>query len=789
MKSFSQYYEEFSQELVSKYGDSAPTIARFLDYTLPNPEIIQLFKKYNTDVKKLSLDLKDYLKNHEYQLTIKTSSSGYFEDDMEDLFSIMGGRLRNRPRYSTKEMPTPQGQPLILLFQKIAKRSAQIEQEKFLKQLQENPGNQFAMNQVEISYSSLLRATLEVCSKDPGGMPLYKIIKDSGFQISNFISDDQKFKTDKPGIIEELCENLNEKALEGEIFPVIGREVEVDRVINILKKIRKNNPILVGPAGVGKTAIAEGLALKIIKGEVPEFLKKAVIYNLQVMNLVKGTEFRGKFEQKISDLLEEFKTLEKRGNVFPILFIDEIHTIMGAGNNSSLDFANMIKPALARGDLRTIGATTTDEYHEFIKTNAALERRFYPVIVNEPSEADTFHMLNGLKDKYEAKHQVKYLESSLQRAIELSQEWVPENRLPDKAFDLIDEAGVICYRNGKKTVEPDDVAKALAKAKNLDYESIVQSEKGKLSPIEPQIKKIIFGQDHAVSAVSKVVEKHRAGLNAKDKPVGAFLFCGPTGTGKTELAKQVASKMKAYFHRIDMSEYMEPHSVSKLLGAPAGYIGYNHGSSLTKILGEHPKTVLLLDEIEKAHPQIWNILLQAMDNAKITDSKGQSISLKNVLIIMTSNAGSQTMMQKNIGIGGGEKISEGLVEINRIFPPEFRARLNSNGAIIFNSLSKELMEKILEKELKFLQESRLNSLKIKLELSNEVKEFLVAQAVSKNLGARPLKEMLEDKIVDPLVEEILYGKLKENKNSTKVKVELKNQEVILDLIGLKGKKE
>lgn len=780
MKSFNQMYEAFSGVVEALYGDAVPTTARFLHYVLKNEaEALALVEKYGGAGKDLESALAVHIKSKEVGLVNKYHTPNFVDQDDFDHFLEKTFGLRNKHALYSRESLTPEAQAQVKLFQKIVNRSIQIEQTKFMQQLQSNPTSQFAMNQLEISWASFLHAFLEVCSKDPAGAKIYKIFQEGGFKIKEFIQDDQKSKTERPGIIEELCENLNAKAKSGDLFPVIGRENEVDRVINILKKVRKNNPILVGPAGVGKTAIVEGLALKIVKGEVPEFLKNAVVYNLQVMNLIKGTEFRGKFEQKISDLLEEFKSLEERGQVFPILFIDEIHTIMGAGNNSSLDLANMLKPALARGELRTIGATTTDEYHEFIKENSALERRFYPVIVNEPSEADTFFMLQGLKDRYEQKHQVQYTETALAKAISLAQEWVPENRLPDKAFDLVDEAGVICYRSGKKIVEPDDIAKALAKAKNLDYESIVDSEKSKLQPIAPQIKQVIFGQDEAVDAVSKVVEKHRAGLSPKDKPVGAFLFCGPTGVGKTELAKQIAEKMKAYFHRIDMSEYMEPHSVSKLLGAPAGYIGYNHGSSLTKILSEHPKTVLLLDEIEKAHPQIWNILLQAMDNAKITDSKGHSISLKNVLIIMTSNAGSQTMMQKSLGIGSVEKISEGVAEINKIFPPEFRARLNHNGPIVFKSLSKELMLKILNKEILLLQNTRFSGAQINLQIEPAVVTYLVEEGYQKNLGARPLKEMLEERIVDPIVQELLYGRFKGQAGIKKVTAKLVDGQIKL----------
>jgi ATP-dependent Clp protease ATP-binding subunit ClpA len=780
MKTFSQLYQEFNQNLSGLYQDNTPTTARFLLFSLADEEVKKFFIKYGAKPEGLVKDLKKLIKDTEQDLVGTFNHPHSLDDDLGEVFESFG--FRSRTFNMQRRGLTITGQAQISLLQRIAKRAVQIEQGKFMQSLQENPGNQFATNSVEISYASFLRSFLEVASKDATGVAVYNLVKTHGFKIDEFLKDDEKRKSDKPGIIEEMCENLNEKAQAGELFPVIGREVELDRVINILKKIRKNNPILVGQAGVGKTAIAEGLAVKIVKGEVPEFLKNAVIYNLQVMNLVKGTEFRGKFEQKISDLLEEFKALEARGQVFPILFIDEIHTIMGAGNNSSLDLANMLKPALARGELRTIGSTTTDEYHEFIKANSALERRFYPVVVNEPSEKDTFHMLMGLKDRYEAKHQVEYSEASLAKAIQLAADWVPENHFPDKAFDLIDEAGVICYRAGKNTVEPDDIARALAKAKNLDYESIVDAEKNKLQPIGPQIKQVIFGQDQAVDAVAKVVEKHRAGLGSKDKPVGAFLFCGPTGTGKTELAKQIADKMKAYFYRIDMSEYMEPHSVSKLLGAPAGYIGYNHGSSLTKVLSEHPKTVLLLDEIEKAHPQIWNILLQAMDNAKITDSKGQSISLKNVLIIMTSNAGSQTMTQRTLGIGMGEgetKISEGVAEIYRIFPPEFRARLNGNGPVIFNSLSKELMGKILMKEIEVLQSSRLNHSKIKLTIAPELVEYLISEGFNRKLGARPLKELLEEKVVDPLVNELLYGKLKELKKTKTVTATLVDGQIQL----------
>lgn len=765
-------FQDLKDNIKKLYNNSnILTLNKYIHHSLNYNEVQELILKYKGNFKKIQTDLFEHI-NH-YESEIKKSSVRKRKAEPNDIFQdFFGGGNFEEIFETLNPDQIYQDQDLIYLF-KLAQR---YELNRLKRQIQDT--GEIAQPD-DISVYSLLRAVIEIAKSQQKYAYLFKILKDSGLDIEKFIKDDNLGKSRNKKLIAELCTNLNLKAKEDKVQAVIGRDLEVEQLINILKKAKKNNPVLVGKAGVGKTAIVEGLAKRIVDGDVPVALKNAVIYELRVMDMVKGTSFRGQFEQKMSDLLEEFKDLESSET--PILFIDELHTIMGAGSGGSggLDFSNIIKPALARGELRTIGATTTDEWFKFIKENPALDRRFIPVTVKEPSNEDTLKILEGSLPYYEKTHGVKYEKGTLERAIELSQQFIVDNALPDKAFDLIDYAGAMSAVKGKKQVEIEDVEYALARHKNIDLDSIMESRRDNLEPIAPKIKEVIFGQDLAIEKVCRTVEKSLAGLNPPDKPYGAFLFTGPTGTGKTELAKQIAKFMKASFTRLDMSEFQEAHSVAKLIGAPAGYIGYDNGSSLSKIINENPRTVLLLDEMEKAHPDVYKLFLQVMDYGKLTDSKGKEINFRNVLLIMTSNAGTH-VKSKTIGLNLEKESSMiNQSEIERIFSPEFRARLTGNGPVEFNSLTKPILLKIVYKYVSDIQKDRLDKLKIKLDLSTEVANKISELGLKKDLGARPIKDYIENQIVEPLTDLVLFGKLKNLTKEKIVKVVLDGDQIKL----------
>jgi ATP-dependent Clp protease ATP-binding subunit ClpA len=718
------------------YTDILPTVARVTHFALNYPEAETLVKKYGGDFMQIKHHLLLYINQRQNNLSKIVSQ-------MVD--PRFGQLQENKQLMPLNEL----ARVLHEEFQVITKNAYDIEIKKIMDKSSKNP-NLSAMNTInpEVTMSSYLRAIFE--SLDGNNIDLKEIFEREKFQVKRFLEDDRKGKSETKGVLKEYCQNLNELALEGKIFPAIGREKELNRTMNILKKLRKNNPILVGEAGVGKTAIVEGLALQITRGDVPDFLKNAVIYNLQVMNMVKGTQFRGQFEERMSQLLEEFKELEESGEIFPILFIDEIHTIMGSGNGNSLDFSNIIKPALARGTLRTIGSTTNEEWHKFIKENTALDRRFYPVKIKEPSKKDTYKMIQGIKHYYENAHDVVYTDEAINKSIELSDEYLTQMKFPDKAIDLLDEAGVISYRQEKEFVNEIEVKTALvALHPSITMESL--EKKYDDEKAEEFLRRQIYGQEEAIKKVSIVIDKYKSGLKEKDKPIGSLLFSGPTGTGKTEMAKLLAEYTKAYFHRVDMSEFMEAHSVSKFLGAPAGYVGYDNGSSLGKVLIENPKTVLLLDEIEKAHPNVLDILLQVMDHSRLIDSKGKTINFNNVLLIMTSNVGGVSMITNSIGFSREKKNPSN--DIKKFFKPEFLGRLTGSGPILFNQLSHDDLGLIFDNEIKkFEQRSDIH-----LKVAKSMKDHIVKIAEGKGLGARPIKDLIEELIVTPLSQEILYG--------------------------------
>jgi len=554
----------------------------------------------------------------------------------------------------------------------------------------------------------------------------------------------------------------------GKIDPVVGRIDEIERVMQTLCRRKKNNPLLVGEPGVGKTAIAEGLALKISEGEVPEIIKDSKVFALDMGALVAGTKYRGDFEKRLKGIISELSQMNDA-----ILFIDEIHTMVGAGATSggSMDASNLLKPALARGDLKCIGATTYAEYRNFFDKDKALSRRFAKIDVEEPSVEDTFIILKGIQHKYEEYHNIKFTDASLQSAIDLSVKYLHDRFLPDKAMDIIDEVGAHFMLKGVSgvMVKPRDIEESMAKIMKLPSTVIGTDDTKKLKTMEKDLSSHIIGQDEAIKALSTAIKRSYAGLNADNKPIGSFLFVGPTGVGKTALATQLAETMHVHFERLDMSEYMEAHTISRLVGAPPGYVGYEQGGLLTEMIKKHPHTVLLLDEIEKAHPDIMNILLQVMDGAKLTDNNGVVSDFKNVILIMTSNIGT-----KEANVMGFNKDSSVKTDkaIQAFFSPEFRNRLS--GIIEFNTLSLETLITIVDRELDKLN-VLLKPKKVTVKLSKKAKEYLANEGYDERYGARHIARVIDEKVKESLTDEILFGKLKKGGS---VKVDYKKN--ILD---------
>ncbi|SLM29131.1 ATPase and specificity subunit of ClpA-ClpP ATP-dependent serine protease, chaperone activity [Desulfamplus magnetovallimortis] len=552
--------------------------------------------------------------------------------------------------------------------------------------------------------------------------------------------------------------NLLEKAEKGRIDPLIGRENETDRAMQVLCRRRKNNPVFVGDPGVGKTAIAEGIALKAFKGEVPEFLASSEMYSLDMGALLAGTKYRGDFEQRLKDVID---ALESKENA--LLFIDEIHTVVGAGATSSgsLDASNILKPALSTGTIRCVGSTTYEEFKNYFEKDRALSRRFEKIEVPEPSVDETIEILKGLKHCYEEHHQLNYTDEALESAAKLSAKHINDRFLPDKAIDVIDETGSLIRLSGnarRKNVLAGDIEKTVAKMAKIPPTSVTSTDRSNLENLEKKLSQVIFGQDNALSLLCTSIKRSRAGLSAPGRPIGSFLFTGPTGVGKTEVAKQLASNMGVKFLRFDMSEYMEKHSVSRLIGAPPGYIGFEQGGILTDNIRKNPHCVLLLDEIEKAHLDLFNILLQVMDYATLTDNNGKSADFRNVVIIMTSNAGAREMTSNKIGFGDQLKdvTSKGMKAVEKTFSPEFRNRLDS--IVQFNPLSHETMELIVDKGMKELKELLANK-NVSLKYTPKVRSWLAEKGFDPKFGARPLDRVIQTNIKDVLTDQILFGAL------------------------------
>lgn len=587
--------------------------------------------------------------------------------------------------------------------------------------------------------------------------------------ISKTHSNEEKAKSEEAGAegadakeqqasaLEQYTVNLNAQAKEGKIDPLIGREGEVERVIQVLCRRRKNNPLLVGEAGVGKTAIAEGLAWRIEQKDVPEILAESVVYSLDMGALLAGTKYRGDFEQRLKAVLKQLKS-----NHNAVLFIDEIHTLIGAGSASggTLDASNLLKPALATGQLKCIGATTYSEYRGIFEKDHALSRRFQKVEVNEPTVAQTIEILKGLKSRFEEHHGVKYSSSAISAAAELSAKYINDRHLPDKAIDVIDEAGaaqrILPASRRKKTVGKNEVEDIIAKIARIPTQTVSSDDRAQLKHLERTLKNVVFGQDPAIEALSAAIKMARSGLGKPDKPIGSFLFSGPTGVGKTEVAKQLAFSLGIELIRFDMSEYMERHAVSRLIGAPPGYVGYDQGGLLTEAINKKPHAVLLLDEIEKAHPDIFNILLQVMDHGTLTDNNGRKADFRNIIIIMTTNAGADALQKRSIGFSDAHQPGDEMAEIKRMFTPEFRNRLDA--IVSFAPLNEEIILRVVDKFLMAL-EDQLHEKKVEIVFSDELRKHLAKKGFDPVMGARPMARLIQDTIRKALADELLFGRL------------------------------
>ena len=583
-------------------------------------------------------------------------------------------------------------------------------------------------------------------------------------------------KEKKETALDQFCVNLNEKAMAGKVDPLIGRGPEVDRTIQILCRRSKNNPLYVGDPGVGKTAIAEGLARKIVEGEVPEVLQNAVIYSLDMGALLAGTRYRGDFEERLKQVVNELEKMPEA-----VLFIDEIHTVIGAGATSggAMDASNLLKPALSGGTIRCIGSTTYKEFRNHFEKDRALLRRFQKIDVNEPTVEDTIKILKGLRTAFEEHHKVKYTPDAIKTAVELSARYINDRKLPDKAIDVIDEVGamqmLVPPSKRKKTITAREIEAVIATMARIPPKSVSSDDRQALEHLERDLKRVVFGQDKAIEVLSSAMKLSRAGLRDPDKPIGSFLFSGPTGVGKTEVSKQLAQILGIPMQRFDMSEYMERHSVSRLIGAPPGYVGFDQGGLLTDAVDQQPHCVLLLDEIEKAHPDLFNILLQVMDNGRLTDHHGKTVDFRNVVLIMTTNAGASDMAKQGIGFGDVSKADAGDEAVKRMFSPEFRNRLDA--IVPFAYLGPEVIARVVEKFVLQL-ELQLAEQNVHIQFDSDAREWLGKRGYDKLYGARPMARLIQEKVKQPLAEELLFGKLR---HGGEVHVSVKDEALAFEL--------
>jgi ATP-dependent Clp protease ATP-binding subunit ClpA len=582
--------------------------------------------------------------------------------------------------------------------------------------------------------------------------------------------DDEAAGTEQTGTspLANFALNLNAEAGAGRIDPLVGRELEVERVVQILARRRKNNPLLVGEAGVGKTAIAEGLAKRIVDKDVPEILNESTVYSLDLGALLAGTKYRGDFEKRFKALLGELKKQPDS-----ILFIDEIHTIIGAGAASGgvMDASNLLKPLLSSGELRCFGSTTFQEYRSIFDKDRALSRRFQKVDVGEPSVDETYRILKGLKSRFEDHHDIAYTDKALRAAAELSQRYINDRYMPDKAIDVIDEAGayqrLLPESKRKKKIAVSDIETVVAKIAHIPPKHVSSSDRESLGKLDENLKQVVFGQDQAIDALASAIKLSRAGLTSADKPIGSFLFTGPTGVGKTEVSKQLASIMGMELVRFDMSEYMERHTVSRLIGAPPGYVGYDQGGLLTDAVTKNPHCVVLLDEIEKAHPEVFNLLLQVMDHGTLTDNNGRKADFRNVVLVMTSNAGAESISRRSIGFTTQDHSTDGIEAVNKMFTPEFRNRLDS--IIQFAALDESVILTVVDKFLVELQ-AQLDDKSVLLEVDEEARAWLLEKGYDRNMGARPMARVIQENLKKPLAELVLFGELSAKGGTVSVSV-------------------
>jgi ATP-dependent Clp protease ATP-binding subunit ClpA len=602
------------------------------------------------------------------------------------------------------------------------------------------------------------------------GMSEPRVVRGSEESEQPDAAEDKKGQQDA---LNTYCVNLNKKARDGKIDPLIGREPEVLRTIQVLCRRQKNNPLLVGDPGVGKTAIAEGLARKIIRGEVPEVLRDATIFALDMGSLLAGTRYRGDFEERL-------KAVMKEAEAYPgaVLFIDEIHTVIGAGATSggAMDASNLLKPALQSGALRCIGSTTYKEYRQHFEKDRALVRRFQKIDVNEPTVADAIEILKGLKPYFEEYHKIKYTNDAIKAAVELAARYIHDRKLPDKAIDVIDETGaaqmLVTESKRKKKITVKEIEATIATMARIPPKTVSKSDAEVLHNIDKDLKRLVFGQDKAITALSSAIKLARAGLREPEKPIGCYLFSGQTGVGKTEVAKQLANLLGVELLRFDMSEYMEKHSVSRLIGAPPGYVGFDQGGLLTDGVDQHPHSVLLLDEIEKAHPDLYNILLQVMDHGKLTDHSGKSVDFRNVILIMTTNAGASDLAKPPMGFERGRREGEDTEAVNRLFTPEFRNRLDA--VIPFGGLPPEIIARVVDKFI-FQLEAQLSERSVTIELTDAARKWIGEIGYDEKFGARPLGRVIQEHIKKPLADELLFGKL-EHGGTVKIDLEGKGLE-------------
>jgi ATP-dependent Clp protease ATP-binding subunit ClpA len=720
----------------SKQGSTLPTLLTpsvFTYVALKEPRVVEFLEKYKTNVKSLEQDLKTHVEN-QAQIT----------------------RVRVQVANVNELTITKTLQESLDIAEDMAKE-----------------------DKTEATFAHFVKACYHIHDTTGENGEILEKLLNAKFDFNAFLNEEAQ--TNGEAVIDQLCTNLNEEAKSGRIDNLIGREDEVLRVCEVMGKYKKNNIVLLGKAGVGKTAIAEGLALKIVRGEVPETLKNAVVYLLDVSSIVAGTKFRGEFEEKMQQLIASFEALTEKG-IHPILFLDEIHTIMGAGasGGGGLDFGNILKPALAKGKMSCIGATTEEEWQKTIKQDKALRRRFGVLVIEEPSREDTILILKGSRSYYEKKHNMTISDEAIVRCVDLADEYIKDSARPDKCLDLLDYTGSMMRIKGVADLQGSHAEEGLNRLTKVPLNSIRENmekkEKQATQPLAPRILESLFGQDEAVTKVTQALEMSLAGIKEDNKTLGSFLLLGPTGTGKTELAKLVAKTLGegTHFERIDMSEFTEEHSVAKLIGAPPGYVGFDQGSRLSRVIQNNPRTVLLLDEIEKAHPKVHTIFLQAMDNAKITDSQGEEVDFRNVTIFMTSNAGAREIQKSSLGLGDGKDVqkSKNKSVIENMFSPEFRGRLDA--IVHFNKLSTAVLGKIVVKAVKELEDTRaFKKNGITIDITEEAINLILIKDGDASLGARPIKTNVKEMVALPISKEILYGNLKDGAN-TKVTIKEKD---------------